>query len=185
MEVSKGVVNILGLYHVIMKIPIDNESAKEKYDDMCCGQACLSVIQDMPISAIMSQWELLFDSFYGFSKWKDLRKYLEVNDYKVKQIRWNKLEIVNPNSFYILRVQWLGDNLEKIDKPFYGWSWWTEASANTHFIVLHNSKVFCNSDGIFDYDKLSDYLGDRGLITSALEITTGNKANQYNGKNKM
>lgn len=54
-----------------MKIPIDNESAKEKYDDMCCGQACLSVIQNLPISAVMSQWEFLFDSFYGFSKWKD------------------------------------------------------------------------------------------------------------------
>lgn len=153
-----------------MEIPIDNETAKEKYDDLCCGQACLSVIQDVPISSVMSQWEFLFDCFYGFSKWKDLRKYLEVVGYKVKQVRWNKLEIVNPNSFYILRVQWLGNNLEKIQKPFYGWSFWIEASANTHFIVLHKNKIFCNSKGIFAYDKLSDYLGDGGLITSALEI---------------
>ena len=89
-----------------LKTPIDNEIAKEKYEDMCCGQACLSVIQNIPISSVMSQWKFLFDCFYGFSKWKDLRKYLEVVGYKVKQIRWNKLEIVNPNSFYILRVQW-------------------------------------------------------------------------------
>ncbi|MHA1344247.1 MAG: hypothetical protein ACTSQG_09685, partial [Promethearchaeota archaeon] len=67
-------------------------------------------------------------------------------------------------------VQWLGNNKEKLEKPFYGWGWWTEASANTHFIVLHNGKIFCNADGIFDYDKLSEYLGDIGLITSALEI---------------
>lgn len=154
-----------------MKIPIDNEQAKEQYDDMCCGQACLSVIEDMPISAIMSQWNFLFGSFYGFSKWKDLRRFLEVQEYKVKQVRWDKMEIVNQEHYYILRVQYLGSNLEKLDKPFYGWSWWTEASANTHFIVLHKGKVFCNADGIFDYDKLSEYLGDNALITSAMEIT--------------
>lgn len=153
-----------------MRIPIDNEEAKEQYDNMCCGQACLSVIQEIPISSVMCQWKFLFNSFYGFSKWRDLRKYLEVQEYKVKQIRWNKLEIVNPESYYILRVQFLGDNLDKLEKPFYGWSWWTEATANTHFIVLHKGKVFCNSDGIFNYDKLSEYLGDNALITSAMEI---------------
>ena len=69
-----------------MKIPRDNESAKEEYDDMCCGQACLAVIEGVPISMIMCGWKFLFGSFYGFSKWKDLRKYLEVQKYKVKQI---------------------------------------------------------------------------------------------------
>ena len=158
-----------------MEIPRYNQEAREVTDDMCCGQACLAVIENKDMKEVLGNWKNDF-GWYGFSKWKDLRKYLQDRDYCVKQIRWNKLEVVNPNSFYILRVQYLGDNLEKIDKPFYGWSWWTEASANTHFIVLHNSKIFCNSEGIFDYDKLSDYLGDRGLITSALGVTTSTKA---------
>lgn len=41
---------------------------------------------------------------------------------------------------------------------------------------FQNGKIFCNNDGIFNYDKLSDYLGSSGLITSALEITKLNDA---------
>ncbi len=165
-----------------MKIPLDNETAREKHNDMCCGLACLSVIEEINIEKVLKNWKEMGMKFEGYCRYTHLKDYLKIKDYDVKQIRWNKLEIVNPNSFYILRVQWLGNNLEKIEKPFYGWSFWNEASANTHFIVLHKSKVFCNSEGIFDYDKLSDYLGDDGLITSALEISSQNTSSTHEVK---
>lgn len=152
-----------------MKIPKFNEETRVLTKDMCCGQSCLAVIEDRNMKEVFKDWIDKF-GWYGYSKFKDLRKYLEEKDYIVKLIKWNKLEIVDKDSFYILRVQWLGEG-EKKDKPFYGWSSWFEASANTHFIILKNNKVFCNDSGIFDYEDLSDYLDkNNGLITSALEV---------------
>ena len=151
-----------------MEIPEFNKELRELTNDTCCGQSCLAVIEKKDMKQIFRDWMKQF-GWYGYSKWKDLRKYLEDKGYVVKQITWNKLEIVNENSFYILRVQWIGKG-EKKEKPFHGWRSWFEASANTHFIILNKDKIFCNELGIFNYDKLSDYLDGNGLITSALEI---------------
>ena len=85
------------------------------------------------------------------------------------------------NYYYILRVQWLGDKENK-EKPFYGYGHWSEASAHTHFIVVHNGKFFCNEDGWFDINELEDYLGDKeveggtqlgGVVTSAMRVIKG------------
>jgi len=152
-----------------MKIPIFNKETKILTKNMCCGQSCLAVIEDRNMKEVFKDWINKF-GWYGYSKYKDVKKYLEERGYIVKRIKWAKLEIVNESSFYILRVQWLG-NGEKKDKPYFGWSSWFEATSNTHFIVLKNDKVFCNDEGIFDYENLSQYLNKNdGLITSALEV---------------
>jgi len=152
-----------------MKIPKFNEETRTLTKDMCCGQSCLAVIESRDMKAVFKDWIDKF-GWYGYSKYKDVKKYLEEKGYIVKRIKWDKLEIVNKGCFYILRVQWIGKG-EKQDKPYYGWSSWFEATSNTHFIVLKESKVFCNDAGIFNYEDLSQYLDKNdGLITSALEV---------------
>jgi hypothetical protein len=79
------------------------------------------------------------------------------------------------DKFFLVRIQWIGDG-PKQDKPYYGHSHWSEASANTHFIVVHDNKVFCNETGIFDFEKLKDYLEENnGTITSLMSISKENK----------
>ncbi len=157
-----------------MKIPNDTKEMTEKYlidKGGICGQSCLAVIEGCSIQEVLDNWiEELSMEFKGWSGWKQLRYYLEMSGYVVKQKRWNKIEILNTESFYILRIQWWGEG-EKKDKPFYGWGHWTEASAHTHFIVVHNGEFFCNEEGLSDMENLSEYLNGDGVITSAMEIS--------------
>ena len=156
-----------------MKIPEDTKEMTEKYlidKGGICGQACLAVIEQITIREVMFNWATMKMEFKGWSGWKQLREYLEKRNFVVKQKSWKKIEILNPDSFYILRIQWIGKG-DKIDKPFYGWGHWSEASAHTHFIVVHKGKCFCNEEGIFDMDNLSKYLNEEGLVTSAMEIS--------------
>ncbi len=97
-----------------------------------------------------------------------MRYYLEARGYKVKLKRKENLEFEN-NSFYILRIQWIGEGNKK-DKPFYGWSHWSEATSHTHFIVVYKNQFFCNEEGLFNVNNLNEYLEDYGVITSAMEI---------------
>ncbi len=161
-----------------MKIPTDTKSMTEKYKinkGGICGQSCLAIIEESSIHEVMYDWTALGLEFRGWSGWKQLREYLEKKGFDVKQKRWNKLEILHEDYFYILRVQWLGSNPDKLNKPFYGYNHWSEASAHTHFIVVHGGKVFCNEDGLFEFDGLSKYLNGEGyfqsgVITSAMRI---------------
>ncbi len=158
--------------------PEDNEEMTEEHQiekGGICGQACLAVIERMPIKEVMHIWSELGLEWKGWSGWKQLKEYLEKRDYQVKLKRMKGLKIKdgNPfedNKFYILRVQWYGD---KEDDAFYGWGHWTEASAHTHFIVVENKKkFFCNDDGCwFSIDELDKYLKHyKGLVTSAMEV---------------
>ena len=156
-----------------MKIPKDTKLMTKKYlieKGGICGQSCLAVIEKITIREVLYNWVGMGLEWKGWSGWKQLRKYLEVQEFNVKQKRWNKIEILNPKSFYILRIQWIGEG-DKKDKPFYGWGHWTEASAHTHFIVINKGQFFCNEEGLFDIDKLSEYLNEEGLVTSALEVS--------------
>ncbi len=157
-----------------MKIPEDTKQMTEKYlidKGGICGQSCLAVIEGCSIQEVMNTWvEELKMEFKGWSGWKQLRHYLEMSGWVVKQKRWNKIEIINPEFFYILRIQWIGEG-DKKDKPFYGWGHWTEASAHTHFIVVNKGKFFCNEDGLFGMEDLSEYLCESGVVTSAMEIS--------------
>ena len=155
-----------------MKIPSDTKLMTEKYlidKGGICGQACLAMIEGSSIQEVLKNWKEIGLEFKGWSGWKQLREYLEKRNFVVKQKSWKKIEILTDN-FYILRIQWIGEG-DKIDKPFYGWGHWSEASAHTHFIVVHKGKCFCNEDGIFDMDNLSKYLNEEGLVTSAMEIS--------------
>jgi len=168
-----------------IQIPKDVEKMTKKYKidkGGICGQSCLAVIENSTIKEVMKNWEKLGLEFKGWSGWKQLREYLEKRGYKVKQERFNKNKFWNMDKdiFYIARVQWLGNNELKKDKPFYGYNHWTEASAHTHFIVINDWRVFCNEDGEFPFVKLKDYLksfieGDLlyqgGVITSLMVIT--------------
>lgn len=95
-----------------MKIPKFNEETRTLTKDMCCGQSCLAVIESRDMKAVFKDWIDKF-GWYGYSKYKDVKKYLEEKGYIVKRIKWDKLEIVNKGSFYILRVQWLGNGDRK------------------------------------------------------------------------
>jgi len=162
-------------------IPEDVEEMTEKYKidkGGICGQACLSVIEEVSIEDVLDNWSGLNMEFKGWSGWKQLKDYLEARNHNVKLKRMNNLGMFNPNYYYILRVQWMGDG-EKKEKPFYGYNHWSEASAHTHFIVVHQGKFFCNEDGWFDISELEDYLSDKkveggiqlgGVITSAMRV---------------
>jgi len=155
-----------------MEIPIDVKQMTEKYKinkGGICGQSCLSVIEGTTIQEVMNNWEKLGLEFKGWSGWKQLREYLEKRNYQVKLKRMSNLGTFNYNDFYILRVQWIGEK-ENQGKPFYGWGHWTEASAHTHFIVVHKGKFFCNEDGLFNIRELNKYLNEQAVITSAMEV---------------
>jgi hypothetical protein len=159
-----------------LRIPSDCKSMTEKYlkdKGGICGQSCLAVIENISIQEVLDNWKKLGIEFKGYSGWKQLREYLEKRGFLVKQMNINKFSF-NCNNFYILRVQWLGEK-ENQEKPFYGWGFWTEASAHTHFIILHGGDIFCNETGIFDYTKLNNYLEENnGVLTSALEVRRNN-----------
>ena len=152
-------------------IPSDVKEMTEKYlidKGGICGQSCLAVIEKSSINNVLENWIDMGLEWKGWSGWKQLRKYLENRNYKVKQVR----EINSESLFYIARVQWIGEG-EKKEKPFYGWGHWTEASAHTHFIVIDNKNkcFFCNEDGWFNLKELKNYLDTaNGLITSYLKI---------------
>ncbi len=137
-----------------------------------CGQACLAVIEGQPISQVLKDWKDLGFEFKGWSGWKQLREYLEKKNYTVKQVRANKEKVfvIFEDAYLIARVQWIGEKENK-EKPFYGWGHWTEASAHTHFILIHDEKFFCNETGVLDFELLGEYLNDdNGIITSYLAI---------------
>lgn len=162
-----------------MEIPKDNEEAKGRYGNTCCGQSCLAVIENLTIEKIMEDWIKLFGEFKGYSPYKKMREYLENKGFKTKLLRMDRLGTFNYNLFYLCRVQWLGKG-EKPDKPYYGWSSWFEASNHTHYILIHEGEIFCNTSLTFNYHKLADYLGDirrgeNGVITSVIEINKQNE----------
>lgn len=153
--------------------PPDNFEMTEKYKIKCgglCGQACLAVITRNSIQLVLDNWKFQGLKFKGWSGWKQLRQYLEKQNYEVKQI--NGTLDYDSSKFYIARVQWLGDG-EKKENPFYGWGHWSEASAHTHFVVIENFKFFCNETGWGDFlVGLKDYLkANRGVVTSYMEIS--------------
>jgi len=153
-------------------IPKDNEEMTEKYmidKGGICGQACLAVIEESSIQSVLRLWEAFGLEWRGWSGWKQLKDYLEKRGYYVKLKRMSNLGTFHSNYYYILRVQWIGKGEDK-EKPFYGWGHWSEASAHTHFIIIHKAKFFCNEDGWFDIRDLDKYLNDEAVITSAMEI---------------
>lgn len=156
--------------------PIDCELMTKKYlidKGGICGQSCLAVIEGIPIQNILDNWKKMGIEFKGYSGWRQLREYLEKRGYKVKLLRKDSWGDFNKEDFVICRVQWIGEG-DKKDKPFYGWCYWIEASAHTHFIVCHNNQFFCNETGIFT--DLENYLNTEGIITSLMRITKLNKA---------
>lgn len=173
--------------------PTDCELMTEKYKidkGGICGQSCLAVIEGITIQEVLDNWEKLGLEFKGWSGWKQLRDYLKKRGYEAKQIRYDKNKFWNMDKgiFYIARVQWLGSNNLKMEKPFYGYKHWSEASAHTHFIVISEEEVFCNEDGLFPFKKLKDYLksqvdGDKiylgGIITSLMFITKLNSEGKF------
>jgi hypothetical protein len=162
-------------------VPIDCQEVTEKYQTEkggICGQACLAIIEETTIKDIMLEWDKLGFEWTGWSTWKQLQEYLERKEYIVRRRRNNI--VLNKNYLYIARVQFIGKG-GKIDKPFYGWNHWTEATSHTHFITIGgNYAFFCNSqcawlpikelseylncEGVFECDDL------KGVITSYLEI---------------
>lgn len=157
-----------------MKVPSDNEIMTEKYKQEtggCCGQACLAVIEGITIKEVMDNWSKLGLIFKGWSGWKQLKEYLQKRGYEVQQERYDKNKFWNMEKHFIARVQWIGDKENK-EKPFYGWEHWSQASANTHFIVVNEEKVFCNETGIFNFSELHNYLKEnRGVITSLFSVS--------------
>lgn len=155
-----------------MFTPPDNEELTEQYNidnGGICGQACLAVITRSSIQSILDQWKSQGMEFKGWSGWRQLRKYLEAEGFKVKQVRGTFT--CDPEKLYIARVQWLGDG-DKKEKPFYGWNHWSEATAYTHFVAIEDWKFFCNETGWGDYAEFDQYLEDnRGVVTSYMEIT--------------
>ncbi|MFC1590972.1 hypothetical protein ACFL43_00445 [Thermodesulfobacteriota bacterium] len=153
--------------------PPDNEELLKKYEAEekgICGQACLAVITRNNIQSVLDQWKLQIGEIKGWAGWRQLRQYLEARGFNVKQI--NLLNGYNPKKSYIARVQWIGEG-KKIDKPFYGWGHWTEATAHTHFVVVENFKFFCNATGWDNFPNgLQEYLKlNKGQVTSYLEIS--------------
>lgn len=161
-------------------IPQDCKETTEKYlidRGGICGQSCLAVIEKNSIQEVLDNWKDMGIEFKGYSGWKQLREYLEKRGFLVKQKKAKGLcSEFKKDYYYILRVQWIGEEEHK-EKPYYGWKSWYDASANTHFIVVHNGKYFCNEEGkwllIFDekYSLKGYLIFYKGLITSAFEIT--------------
>ncbi len=164
-----------------MKIPIDVKEMTEKYlidKGGICGQSCLAVIEETTIKQVLKDWERLGLEFKGWSGWKQLKEYLEKKGYDIKLLRKDGWANFNKEDFVIARVQWIGNREDK-EKPFYGWGHWTEASAHTHFIVIHNNEFFCNEDGIFN--DLDAYLED-AVITSLMRIRDSSNTVKENCK---
>lgn len=155
----------------MLEIPTDTKEMTEKYlvdKGGICGQACLAVIEGITIREVLFNWASMKMEFKGWSGWKQLREYLENQSYEVKLLNKNRFGDFDKEDFIICRVQWIGDG-DKQEKPFYGWGHWTEASAHTHFIVIHQNQFFCNEDGLFPIKKLEEYLDD-AIITSLMRI---------------
>lgn len=154
--------------------PSDNQEMTEKYlkdKGGVCGQCCIAVIERSSVKDVLENWQDMGLEWKGWSGWKQLKQYLEKRSYKVKLKRMNNLGSFIYDNYYILRVQWLGEK-ENQEKPFYGWGHWTEASAHTHFIIVHQGQIFCNETGWFYYHKLTNYLNENnGVITSAMEVS--------------
>ncbi len=152
-----------------MEIPIDNKMMTEKYlidKGGICGQSCLAVIENIKVQEVLDNWKKLEMEFKGWSGWKQLKEYLEKRGHEVKLLRKDSWGSFDKEDFVICRVQWLGSNADKLDKPFYGYNHWSVASAHTHFIVCHNNKFFCNETGIFD--NLEEYLDGKGIYQSGI-----------------
>jgi hypothetical protein len=158
----------------MMQIPYDCELMTEKYKidkGGCCGQSCLAVIENISIQEVFDNWDKLGIEFKGYSGWKQLREYLEKKGFFVKQLKTNFKGFFNMDIYFIARVQWFGEG-EKKEKPFYGWGHWSQASAYTHFVLIHDDKFFCNETGIDNYDNFKNYLKENnGIVTSYLMVS--------------
>jgi len=155
----------------MIQIPKDVKEMTEKYlidKGGICGQACLAVIENSTIQEVLDNWEKVGLEFKGYSGWKQLREYLEKRGYEVKLLNKSSFRCFNYNDFVICRIQWRGSG-EKQEKPFYGWGHWTEASAHTHFIVIHQNKFFCNEDGLLEVNTFEKYL-ENAEITSLMRV---------------
>ncbi len=154
----------------MMQVPIDVKKMTERYlidKGGICGQSCLAVIEGITIQEVLNNWEKLGMEFKGYSGWKQLREYLEKREYNVKLLNKNQWGEFDKEDFIICRIQWIGEKENK-EKPFYGWGHWTEASAHTHFIVIHQNYFFCNEDGLFEIKDLEEYLNG-AKITSMMK----------------
>ncbi len=149
----------------------DMQEFKNKFEPRygVCGLSCLSVLLQKSHKETISLWEGLVGQYKGFAKRKEMRSFLEQIGFEVKQRNARKgLNIVlTPKHLAFANIQWKG----KDGGDFHGYTSWHEASCNTHYIVITEHHVFCNSIGWFSRAKLIDYLKEReGYITSYLEI---------------
>ncbi len=134
-----------------------------------CGQSCLAVIEGISIKEVLENWDDLGMEFKGWSGWKQLREYLEKRGHKIKLLRKDNWSDFEKEDYCILRIQWIGDGDNK-EKPFYGWGHWSKASAYTHFVVVHDNQFYCNEEGLFEINKLEEYL-EGAVITSIMRCS--------------
>lgn len=136
----------------------------------CCAQACIAVVQRITIKEVFKRWEKHGLEWKGHTPVSQLRKYMDKEGYYTKLITTkNKTDFLSP--YYLIRIQWIG-NGEKKEKPFFGYSHWTIASSNTHYVLRQGDRFFCNETGWFE--DIDQYLSNNqpiGQVTSIIEIT--------------
>ena len=145
----------------------------------CCGQACLAVVQRLPIKEVFERWKKHGLEWKGHTSIKQFREYMDKEGYDVKLITTkNGTDWKAP--FYFIRIQWMGEG-KKREKPFYGWGHWAVASAYTHFILREGDRFFCNENGWFD--AIDPYLEiePKGIVTSVYEIRQRKKRTEVLG----
>lgn len=166
-----------------MNIPRDYKRMTEKYggeNKGICGQSCLAVITNDTIYHVLRDWKAMGLEWKGYSGWNQLKSFLKKRGFEIKQV--NGEPDYSMADFHIARIQWIGDGENK-EKPFYGWGHWSEASANTHFIVMDKESFFCNEYGYFKLHELGQWLDNYGAcITSHLAVWV--KHSQSNDKVK-
>lgn len=149
----------------------DMQEFKDKFEPRygVCGLSCLSVFLQKSHKEVMTLWKKKIGEYKGFARRKDMRTFLEGFGFECKQRNARRsLNIsLTPKHIAFTNIQWKGKDGGK----FHGYTSWHEASCNTHYIVITEHHVFCNSIGWFSRAKLIDYLKDgKGYITSYLEI---------------
>lgn len=135
----------------------------------CCGQACIAVVQRLPIKEVFERWQRHNLEWKGHTTIKQFREYMDKEGYDTKLITTkNGTNWKAP--FYFIRIQWLGEG-DKKEKPFYGHPHWTIASAYTHFVLREGNRFFCNENGWFDaIDQYLECEEPKGTVTSVYEI---------------
>jgi len=146
-----------------------------------CAQAAIAYITGRSVSEVLSIWKNKYHlRFENWSNWRDIRKYLENEGY---QVRYRKHSFCPLDTFVpytlIARIQWIGEGDNK-DKPFYGYSHWSEAARHTHFIAIQGSYFFSDYEGERPIKDLAFYLLESdGVITSLMQVSKcGNSGNR-------